>query len=139
MATRSIIKLIFIAIIIIGIIIAAVARSQTTNSVKKLLRRADALEGSGDIQGAISLYKQALKMAITHGVGRSGTIFELKEMMNLNGWFLVQKLKAAYSKENIPFDFESWKDIVGQLNSKSNNASGKMYSQMLIQLYKDLP
>ncbi|MEM9546417.1 MAG: hypothetical protein AAGA77_10625 [Bacteroidota bacterium] len=140
MSTRAIIKLCIIAIILIALLISQILRSEANKGVKKLISVANDLENNNDTKGAISLYKKALRVTLRiEDVNRKWTILELKDMMNTNGWFLIQKLKIAYGKGNVRFDFDSWKRIVGELNTKSSNYEKTNYSKILHDMYENLP
>ena len=140
MTTKSIIKLIIIAIMLIAILVSLYLRSATNNGVKKLLQAATDLENKNDIKGAIRLYKEALGLTLRiKDANRKWNLLELKEMMNVNGWYIVQKLKIAYGKENIEFDFDSWKKMMGNLNTKFTNYEENNYSKILHDMYAKLP
>ena len=114
-------------------------RSASTSIVNSIIKRAKKAEQTGNLEAAISLYKEGLANVFGIDSSTNWTIYEMKENISTNGWFILNKLNILYPKLDKPFDLNKWSELIGQFH-KANRlySDDKNLRLQLNNLYKSL-
>jgi len=92
-------------------------KRSASQTVNKKIKKAQKMEERNNWSSATEEYKSALSIVIGIPPNDSWNVFELKENIGDNGWFILQKLDRLYKLQNIEFNMMPWNRLVSKLQS----------------------
>ena len=136
---KGIFAIIMFVIFIITMTFSNFSRFRSSKNVNKLIDEAKKLSGENQNKKAIEVFKNALSLVLGINDNKKWSLYELKDNINKNGWYIINELDRLYKLENINFDLSVWSNIVGQLSMVERQSQSKLLSTFIINAFHALP
>ena len=139
MSPSLIFQLVIGAIALISILASNYLRSKSHKGVNDWIRNANLESQNNDNSAALTSLKLALAQVLGIESKYKWTLYEIRDNMNTDGWFIINQINTICKQEGIEFSMIVWKHIMTDLSTIDRKSRNEELRYRILLAFNNLP